>query len=1196
MLLKRFSLIIIFSLLFCHSSHASANPVLKFHHLSIEEGLSQSIVECIIQDSRGFMWFGTEDGLNKYDGYGFSVLRNDPDDPNSLSQNHVTCVFETSDGLLWIGAFNGGLNCYDPATKKIKAFRANPNDPAGLCHDIIWDILEDDDGQLWLATEGGLSHFDPRSARFTSYFHHPHNPRSLSHNVIHRLCKDKQGYLWLATENGLNRFDTANRQFTGYYHDPHNDNSLACNKVRTVYADRAGAIWIGTDGGGLDKLTFAADGMPQFTHLKNDPHDPSSLSHNSVYSLYQDPYGVLWVGTKGGGLNLYDAETQSFTRYKRNPLDPYSLSYDEIYDIFEDRTGVMWLGTYGGGVNKVSQAADQFPQYKSDPSNPNSLNHDIVWSINEDQEGILWIGTHGGGLNRFDRVHDKWMHYQHQPGDPNSLSNDIVRVVYIDRQNILWLGTHGGGLNRFDPSTGQFRAYQHDPHDPFSLSHDEIRSIFEDARGNLWIGTYGGGLNKFNRETGHFQHYVHDPADANSICNNYIRVMYEDKNGLLWIGTQGGGLNRFDQKTEQFTLYKKDAQDSTSLSSDFVFSILENEDGALWLGTYGGGLNKFDPRSGRCTRYTSRDGLPSNSIYGFVRDDDGNLWISTNNGISKFNPHNESFVNYNVDDGLQSSEFNGGSFFKSQSGEIFFGGINGFNAFYPENIRENEFKPPIVLTSFRKLNEPVELGTPLTDLRSLKLSWKDYVFAFEFSALDFTAPEWNQYAYKMEGLDKEWLHTDARKRFASYTTLAPGKYTFRVKGSNNDNVWNEDGIAIQIRITPPFWRTPLFRTALVLLFLLFLLFLYRAYQWRMQAIRQKRHELEERVTERTQAAQKLEAALEEVKVLKNRLQAENIYLQDEIKLVTNFENIITRSTALKKVLVKVEQVAATDATVLVLGESGTGKELIARAIHRISDRCDRILVKVNCSALPATLIESELFGHEKGAYTGAISKKAGRFELADGGTLFLDEIGDLPIELQSKLLRVLQEGEFERLGGTETLKVDVRIIAATNRDLRKEIDKGHFREDLFFRLNVFPIDIPPLRDRKEDIPLLVNYFIKKYSVRTGKTFNSVPQHVMDRLEEYRWPGNVRELENIIERAVITSSEKKFRIGDWLPTENSQVMPDFVSLEENERRHIVKTLQLTNWRVSGDRGAAKMLGINAKTLESRMKKLAISKNG
>ncbi|MBN1559095.1 sigma 54-interacting transcriptional regulator, partial [candidate division KSB1 bacterium] len=318
--------------------------------------------------------------------------------------------------------------------------------------------------------------------------------------------------------------------------------------------------------------------------------------------------------------------------------------------------------------------------------------------------------------------------------------------------------------------------------------------------------------------------------------------------------------------------------------------------------------------------------------------------------------------------------------------------------------------------------------------------------------------------------------------------------------------------------------------------------------------------------------------------------------QDEIKLVTNFENIITRSTALKKVLVKVEQVAATDATVLLLGESGTGKELVARAIHHISERGERILVKVNCSALPATLIESELFGHEKGAFTGAISKKAGRFELANGGTLFLDEIGDLPIELQSKLLRVLQEGEFERVGGAETLKVDVRIIAATNRDLIKEIEKGQFREDLFFRLNVFPIHIPPLRERKEDIPLLVNYFIKKYSARTGKTFDSVPQHVMDRLEEYHWPGNVRELENIVERAVITSSEKKFAIGDWLPADNSQGIPGFVSLDENERQHIVKALQMTNWRVSGARGAAKMLDINPKTLESRMKKLAISKNG
>ncbi|MBN1481881.1 sigma 54-interacting transcriptional regulator [candidate division KSB1 bacterium] len=1155
--------------------------------------MSQSIVECIIQDSCGFMWFCTEDGLNKYDGYNFTVLRTNPENPSSLSQNHTTCILEAKDGIFWIGTFNGGLNRYDPKTEAIKSYRAESNNPNALCDDIITDIIEDQDGTLWIATANGFSQFHPETEKFTCYFHNPHNPRTLSHNSVRSLSKDNLGNIWLATDYGLNKFDKETRQFTNYYHDPHNDNSLGYDKVRRVYADRNSVIWIGTDGGGLDKLTFTAEGHPQFKHFRHDPDNPNSLSHNSIYSLYKDSFGTLWIGTNGGGLNLYDTETQTFSHYRNTPLDPYSINYDEIYDIYEDNTGVIWLGTYGGGVNKINQVKQQFLHYKSNPTNPNSLNHDIVWSILEDEDGILWLGTHGGGLNRYDRVRNEWTHYRHDPENPNSISHDVVRVVFKDRQGIMWLATHGGGLNRFDPNSGHFKSYRHDPADPNSISHDELRCIFQDSQGTLWIGTYGGGLDKFNRQSDCFQHFQHDPINPNSISTNYIRAIHEDKSGILWIGTQGGGLNHFDPRTGNFTHFRNDPQDSTSLSNDFIFAIIENSDASFWLGTYGGGLNKFDPVTGTCERFTEADGLASNSIYGFVKDDQGMLWISTNNGISKFNPFNQTFTNYNVDDGLQSTEFNGGSFFKSKSGEIFFGGINGFNAFYPENIHGNENKPPIVITDFRVFNEPFDLKTPISDIDEIKLSWKDNVFSFEFAALDFTAPKRNRYAHKMDGLDKEWIYTDASKRFANYTTLPPGKYTFRVKGSNNDDVWNEEGASIKIVITPPFWQTPVFRS---LVFIIALLLLFIAYKWFMKTIRQKRAELEERIRERTEAANTLQAALNEVEILKNRLQAENIYLQDEIKLVTNFENIITKSDVLKSVLQKVEQVAETDATVLILGESGTGKELIARAIHNISERCERILVKVNCSALPATLIESELFGHEKGAFTGAIARKIGRFELANGGTIFLDEIGDLPLELQAKLLRVLQEGEFERLGGTETTKVDVRVIAATNRELQKEIRQGNFREDLYFRLNVFPLYIPPLRNRKEDIPLLAHHFIKKYSAKTGKKIATVPQRVMDALVQYHWPGNVRELENIIERAVITSRDKTLKIGDWLPqSESVQSVPGFVSLIENERQHIIKALSMTNWRVSGNRGAAKILGINPKTLESRMKKLNIVKN-
>lgn len=349
------------------------------------------------------------------------------------------------------------------------------------------------------------------------------------------------------------------------------------------------------------------------------------------------------------------------------------------------------------------------------------------------------------------------------------------------------------------------------------------------------------------------------------------------------------------------------------------------------------------------------------------------------------------------------------------------------------------------------------------------------------------------------------------------------------------------------------------------------------------------------ITDRIRTEEALKNALVEVEGLKNQLQEENIYLRQEIQLTHNFEDIICQSEVFKDVLRHVEQVASTDATVLVLGETGTGKELIVRAVHSISARQDRPLVKVNCAALPANLIESELFGHEKGAFTGALARKIGRFELANGGTIFLDEIGELPLDLQIKLLRVLQEKEFERLGNPKTISVDVRVIAATNRDLEQAIEKGTFREDLFYRLNVFPIHIPPLRKRKEDIPLLVNHFVQKYSTKVGKRIDTVSQNVMERLQAYQWPGNVRELENILERAVIISRGTRLELGDWfLQKETPSEVSKMVTLEEVERAHIIEVLELTHWRIRGEKGAAEILGLKPTTLEARMKKLEIKR--
>ncbi|MCI0513691.1 SpoIIE family protein phosphatase, partial [candidate division KSB1 bacterium] len=810
-----------------------------FEQIFLEQGLSQSIVQCIFQDRQGCMWFGTEDGLNQYDGYRFTVIRHDPEQTNSLSYNNITTLCEDRTGIFWIGTFYGGLNRYDPRTRHYTRYRFDANDASSLSNDNINAIFEDRDGNIWIGTDCGLNKLvfpdpaDATSVRFNRFMHHPNHPNSLSHNRVHAIGADRAGNLWIGTENGLNQMTpgktgAAIPTIQRYQHATHNPYSLGHNEVFSLLEDKFGTLWVGTREG-LDRFDRNTH---KFSHYRHDPKNPHSLSHNQVFVLYETRAGLLWIGTNGGGVNLFDRENERFISYRHDPFNPATISYDEIRAIYEDRSGLIWIGTYGGGIEKVDQSKRQFVLYAPELKNPNSLSHPIVWAIHTDRNGMLWIGTHGGGLNRFDRRTNRWKHYRHDPNNPNSLSHDIVRVIFEDQAGIFWLGTHGGGVDQFDPFREKFVHFTHRPNDPTSLSANEIRTIFQDRAGVIWIGTYGQGLNQMvpshqSNLPPTFRHYRNNPNDAQSLSNDFVRVIFEDRAGNFWIGTEGGGLNKFDRKSQTCTRYRANPNVPHSLYNDYIFTIHEDQSGCLWLGTWGGGLNKFDPASGIFSHFTEKDGLPNDAIYGILEDTAGNFWLSTNNGLSKFNPWTQKFKNYSIEDGLQSNEFNGGAYHQSRQGEMFFGGIEGFNAFFPAEIKDNPFIPPIIITTFSKLNQAVQLNQPLSEIKELRLSYRDYFFSFEFAALDFTAPENNLYAYKMEGLDPDWIYTSSKKRFATYTTLASGSYTFRVKGSNNDGVWNETGAAIKIVITPPIWQTWWFRSLITLLILGIIFQFYR---------------------------------------------------------------------------------------------------------------------------------------------------------------------------------------------------------------------------------------------------------------------------------------------------------------------------------------------------------------------------------
>ena len=835
------------------SSEMSARPAhhLEFVHLTVEQGLSQNVVMEIVQDRQGFLWIGTKDGLNRYDGYTFSIYKNEPGDPNTLSDNAISVLHEGRDGKLWIGTASGGLNHYDPSTDQFTRYPYVPINSEGLSHKSVSAIYEDHNGNLWIGTEGGgLNRFDPQTRQFISYHTELNNPSSLSHDAVTSIVGDDTGNLWIGTHGGgLNKFDLKTGQFTRYLSDPNISESLTSNIVLSLYIDRSGVLWIGTEKGGLNQFDSVTG---QFVHYLHDPANPYSLSHNDIWTILEDPAGRMWLGTLDGGLNYFDRTTHTFQTYCHSSNDPNSLSHNFVWSLFADRAGLLWIGTIGGGINLYDPGIQKFACYHPEPGNPNSLSYPLVMSLYEDSTGIVWIGTIGGGLNAFDRQNGTFTHYKHDPDNPQSLSHDRVWNILEDHAGTLWIGTFGGGLNKFDRATQTFIHYRADPDNPQSLSHDRIWRLYEDRAGMLWIGTRGGGLNKFDPRTETATRYMADPDNPESLSHNTVKTLVEDHTGMFWVGTESG-LNLFDPATETFTHYTYDPNHAGSISNDRIRALYEDQAGTLWIGT-ARGLNRFNRDDGTFTHYTVKDGLSNDVIYGIVEDDFGYLWLSTNAGLTRFHPSTKKCKTYDVRDGLQSNEFNAGSFHKNRRGEIFFGGVNGFNCFDPARLKDNAYVPPVVLTDVQLSNRSVEIGenTPLQ--RSLSatteivLPYTEKVISFQFSALNYTIPEKNQYAYKLEGFDSDWVFAGTR-RFVTYTNLDPGRYVMRVKGSNNDGIWNDTGASITLVITPPWWQTTWFTWTLR--GFLVMVFIGIPY-WRERRNRVRKRHLERVIRERTE--------------------------------------------------------------------------------------------------------------------------------------------------------------------------------------------------------------------------------------------------------------------------------------------------------------------------------------------------------
>lgn len=814
----------------------------QFKHLGLEDGLSQSSVPSIIQDDKGFMWFGTTGGLNRYDGHKMTVYRRDLVDNNSLSDKHIT------------------------------------------------DICKDTEGNLWIATGNGLSFFNTREERFSRYFEED-GQESISANVIHASHCDTDGTVWIATKNGLNKLvdkdegvfarlaveggennfqevyrDNTGRLWAGtfeeglYYLDRKGQlvhsqiTGLDDKKITAIHDGEAGYLWVGTNNG-LYRINPERDKAKLYQH---EADDPASLSENTVNVVYRDSRSNVWVGT-GDGLNLYRPGTDEFTRFKADPKDDQSIGSNQIHSLFEDSHNTLWIGTWSTGLNNFSYHQKDIQYYFHDPESGNSISGNNIWDFLQDNDNKnIWIGT-DEGLNRFNPDTEQFDYFLNEPGNDNSLSSNRIFNIAQDRSGDLWLAT-SRGVNRLDPESGDVDRYLHKADNPNTISYNSIWSLAIDSTGHIWIATTSRGLDVMDPEKETFTHYRHDSEDPKSLSSSFVTEIYIDSRNNIWVGTRQG-LNLYQHENNNFKQFAYTAENPHSLENSSVLDIHEDSKGRLWVGTTMG-ANVLDIESHNVLHYfSSQNGLPDDIVYAITEDHEATIYLGTTLGLAVWNSETETFSIFDKRDGLQGNEFNAGAALTSSDGKVYMGGTNGFNTFSPGDLTGNPNVPPVVITDFQLFNTSVPvhgnwedngenrhiLEQSITYTDTLTLSYSDNVISFEFAALNFIISEKNQYAYKLEGFDETWNYIGNR-HFVTYTHLDPGEYTFRVKAANNDGVWNEEGTSLVLLITPPFWQTSWFYLLSVLLAGGIIMLGYR---WKLRSIHQQNEQLEQEVESRT---------------------------------------------------------------------------------------------------------------------------------------------------------------------------------------------------------------------------------------------------------------------------------------------------------------------------------------------------------
>lgn len=795
-------------------------------NVRIEKGLSQNSVYSIFQDHDGYMWLGTWDGLNRWDAYNFTTFSKE----QGLTNETIHTIFQDGDWL-WVGTENG-LNAIHMTTAEVRNYYSDPSDSTTLTHNWINHIYKDSRGRLWICTAAGLNEYVDGQDHFRHVFSRDYgNP--MRSNYFNSMQQDADSNYWIATNYGLVYFESLTNRVTRYFSKPGDDKSLPSNQIHSILTDETGRVWIGTARG----LAYYDSENRHFINIDIWPDQAIKMEQPAITALAWESGKGLWAGTNGEGLFLIHQSSMQISHYKHTPGRPSGISDNRIQSLYIDRQGIIWIGTFNG-LNKVDRNAPRFKLLRSNPTQANTLHNNSIWCFLETAPGKVWIGT-DEGISLFDRIDHK---FSRLTGDNPQMKYDFedkqVRSLFRDQAGNTWIGTRNSGLYVYNQDRSQTQNFIHERTEANSLSDNYIFDIAGTADSNIWIAT-NHGLNRYNKAKNKFYRYFHQPDQTNTLPHNKIYNLFVDPYDRLWVST-AAGLSMYRNQSDDFVNYAipADLLQQNPVYTNHFFSLTYDRTGSFWIGSRGGGLVGFTPETGQFQIYTHHDGLPSNVVYKALIDSEKKLWLTTNWGLSRFDPIENMFINYEVTDGLQSNEFNLNAAMIASNGEIYAGGLNGFNIFSPESIKVNTQPPPVRITAFKKFNELQK--QKLRDGDTIRLNYHDNFFSFEFAALDFTNPSKNKYRFMLENYDADWIDRNADKRFAEYAKMNPGTYRFTVQASNSDGFWNEKGTSLTIIIKPPWYATNLFR---IMLAIALLMLLYFGIQMRTRAVSRK-HEVE----------------------------------------------------------------------------------------------------------------------------------------------------------------------------------------------------------------------------------------------------------------------------------------------------------------------------------------------------------------